>query len=153
MRKIILIISLIFISSASSIYAWTDYAKDIRYIDFDGDLENEIIIESRHGAGTGHCIEDIRVFKDKYPELELIFTIKTLDSHFNSIYAVGKYYDIVSEVEFTEQTPENKGIRDIIVKSKKIYYKDKDNKIVDKEENLGTKIFKWNGESFVESGT
>lgn len=127
-------------------YSWTEY-KNIRYMDMDGDLANEIIIESKHGAGTGHYIEDMRIFKDNYPELELIFSIRTLDEY--SLEPQYRYA-IVSDVEFTEQTPENKGIRDIIVKSKKIYYKDEENKVVDKIENLGTKIFKWNGMDFAE---
>jgi hypothetical protein len=106
-------------------------------------------VESKHGAGTGHYIEDMRIFKDKYPELELIFTVRMLDSYFG--LDASNNYNIVSNVKFTEQTPENKGIRDIIVESRKVYFKDSDNKIIDKEEDLGTKIFKWNGKAFIES--
>lgn len=99
--------------------SWTEYTN-VRYMDFDGDLVDEVIIECRHGAGTGHYIEDVRIFKDAYPELELIFTIRTLDSTFGFSGEEEKYNcDIVSDVKFTEQTPENKGIRDIIVKIKK----------------------------------
>lgn len=127
--------------------SWTEYTN-VRYLDLDGDLVEEIIIESKHGAGTGHYIEDMRIFKDKYPELELIFTIKTLDSYFDSIYGPGKYWDIVSEVEFTEPDLEI-GTRNITVKSKKIYYKD-ENKSVDKEEEIETKVYKWNGTKFEE---
>jgi len=129
-------------------YSWTEYGN-IHYMDFDGDLMDEIVIKAKHGVGSGHYIEDMRIFKDKYPELELIFSIRTLDRYFG--FESPNSYDVVSDVKFTEQTPENKGIRDIIVKSKKIYYKDEENKIVDKEEDLGIKIFKWNGKTFVES--
>ncbi|MFY9402879.1 MAG: hypothetical protein WAQ07_05685 [Candidatus Omnitrophota bacterium] len=125
----------------------TDY-KNIRYLDFDGDLADEIIIESRHGAGLGHYIESMRIYKDSYPQLDLIFSIRTLDSY--SGFKPPNNFDIVSGVKFTEQTPENKGIRDIIVTTKKIYFKDDDNKIIDKEEDLGVKVFKWNGKSYVE---
>jgi hypothetical protein len=116
---------------------------------------NEIIVESRHGAGSGHYIEDMRIFKDKYPELELIFTIRTLDSNFSGGGIVP--FDIISDVTFTEPNLEN-GTRDIIVKSKKIYYKDdtewelrNSDENIDKIKDLGTKIYKWNGEKFVES--
>jgi len=126
--------------------SWTEYTN-VRYLDLDGDFTDEIIIECKHGIGTGHYIEDMRIYKDKYPELELIFHIRILDSYFNSIYNVGEYWDIVSEVEFTEQTPENKGVRDITVKSKKIYYKNID-KTFDKKEELGIKVYKWNGKRF-----
>ena len=129
---------------------WTEY-KNIRYMDLDGDLTEEIIIEAKHGAGSNHYLEDMRVFKDKYPELELIFSIRTLDSTYG--FEPSSHYncDEISEVHFTEPNLEN-GKRDIIVKTKKIYYKDENNKTVDKEEDLGTKIFKWNGQSFVEGG-
>lgn len=147
--KPLLLIILIALLICPSVYAWTAYSN-VRYLDLDGDFEEEIIIESKHGIGTGHYIEDMRIYKDKYPELELIFHIRTLDSYFNSIYNPGKYWDLVSEVEFTEQTPENKGIRGIIVKSKKIYYKDID-KTFDREEDLGTKVYKWNEKKFVKS--
>jgi len=127
--------------------SWTAYTN-VRYLDLDGDFAEEIIIESKHGAGTGHYIEDMRIFKDKYPALELIFTIRTLDSYLDSIYGFGKYWDIVSEVEFTEPDLEV-GTRNITVKSKKICYKD-ENKSVDKEEELETKVYKWNGTKFEE---
>ncbi len=32
-----------------------------------------------------------------------------------------------------------------------IFYKDDENKVIDKEENSVTKTFKWNGEAFIES--
>lgn len=128
--------------------SWTEY-NGIRYLDLDGDLTDEIIIEAKHGAGSNHYIEDMRIFKDKYPELELIFTIRTLDSYFG--LEANNNYNIVSDVKFTEQTPENNGIRDIVVTSKKIYFKDKDNKIVDKEEDLGTKTYKWDTAKFIEN--
>ncbi|MBU4509721.1 hypothetical protein KJ830_01605 [bacterium] len=126
----------------------------VGYIDVNGDFINEIIIEKQYGAGSNHYLEDLRIFKDLEGnrELELIFYIVTLDRTFGFSGEMKQYNcDIVSKVEFTDQTPENNGIRDIIVKSKKIYYKDKNNKIIDKEEGLGTKIFKWNGKTFFES--
>lgn len=131
------------------VYAsWTEY-KNVRYMDLDGDLTDEIIIEAKHGAGSNHYLEDMRIFKDKYPELELIFFIRTLDSTYGFESSLHYNCDEISEVHFTEPNLEN-GERDIIIKTKKIYYKDQNNKIVDKEEDLRTKIFKWNGQSFVE---
>lgn len=150
--KILIIASLVsiliaypFIQAYSS---WTDY-KNVHYMDLDGDLVNEIIIETKHGAGSNHYIEDMRIFKDKYPELELIFTVTTLDSYFG--LEASNNYNIVSDVKFTEQTPENKGIRDIVVTAKKVYFKDKDNKIIDKKEGLRIRTFKWDGTNFVEN--
>lgn len=153
MRKIFtiaILMSVIMSCSLIPAYSWTEYLN-VRYMDFDGDFADEVIIECKHGVGIGHYIEDIRIFKDKDPELELIFTIETLDSHSGYISPNFPAQDVVSDVEFTEPTIENKGIRDIIVKSKKIYYKDEDSKIVDRIEDLGTKTFKWNGKAFVES--
>ncbi len=117
-------------------------------MDIDGDLKDEIIIESQHGAGSNHYIEDIRIFKDDYHKLRLIFSILTLDSYFG--LKPPHNQDTISKVEFTEQTSENKGVRDIIVKSKTIYYKDNENKTIDKEEYLGTKIYRWDGKIFEE---
>ena len=144
-QKTILLVTILFCFVTPAYPSWIEHAKT-QYIDLDGDFIDEIIIESKHGAGTGHCIEDMRIFKDKYPELELIFTIRTLDSYFDSIYGPGKYWDIVSEVEFTEPDLEI-GTRNITVKPKKIYYKD-ENKFVEKEEELETKVYKWNGVKF-----
>ncbi len=145
--RIALIILSIAICFHNTAHAWTEY-KNVRYMDMGGDLAGEIIIESKHGAGSNHYIEDMRIFKDNYPELALIFTIRTLDSYFG--LEVPNNYNIVSDVKFTEQTPENKGVRDVVVTSKKVYFKDKENKVIDKEENLGSKIFEWNGKSYVE---
>jgi hypothetical protein len=121
--------------------------KNIRYMDMDGDLADEIIIEGRHSAGTGHYIEDLRIFRDEYPNLKLVFSVRTLDSYF-----AGKdyNYDIVSEVKFGEQTPANKGARDIIVRSKKVFYKDNEHKVIEREEKLADKAYKWNGTVFEE---
>lgn len=142
---ILLLLITLFLSE--QVFAWTEY-KNIKYLDLDGDLANEIIIESKHGAGSNHYIEDMRIFKDNYPQLELIFSIRSLDSYFG--LEVPNNYNIVSDVRFTEQTPENKGVRDIIVASKRVYFKDEENKVIDKEEDLGAKVFKWNGKSYVE---
>ncbi len=141
--SLLLILILWFVTPAYS--SWTEY-NNIRYLDLDGDLADEIIIESKQGAGSNHYIEDMRIFKDKYPELELIFTVRILDSYFG--LKAPNNYNIVSDVNFTEQTPENKGIRDIIVASKKVYFKDKENKVIDKEEDLGTKVFTMYGGSY-----
>jgi len=125
----------------------------VGYIDVDGDFINEIIIEKQYGAGSNHYLEDLRIFKDPEgsKELELIFYIVTLDRTFGFVGEMKQYNcDIISKVEFTEPTVENKGIKDIVAKSKKIYYKDKNNKIIDKEEDLGSKIFKWDGTKFEE---
>jgi len=143
----ILILLLLFSPAYAS---WTEHTN-VRYMDFDGDLQKEIIIEAKHGAGSNHYIEDLRIFKDTRSELKLIFSIRTLDRTFGFPNEMKQYnFDIVSDVEFTEQDPE-KGTRDIIVKSKKIYYKDAENKVVYKEEDLRTKTYKWNGEKFVEN--
>lgn len=148
MKILITAILVCFVSLVVSIQpclSWTEYSN-IRYMDLDGDLASEIIIEAKYGAGSNHYIEDMRIFKDKNPELELIFTVRTLDSYFG--LDAPNSYNIVSEVKFTEQTPENKGVRDIIVTSKKIYFKDKDNKVIDKEEDLGVKVFAMYGSSY-----
>ncbi|MFH0763485.1 MAG: hypothetical protein V1927_00580 [Candidatus Omnitrophota bacterium] len=129
----------------SPAYAWTEY-KNIRYVDLDGDSADEIVIESKHGAGYGHYIEDVRIFKDAYPALELMFTQRTLDS-----YSVDEYnYDVVSIVEFSEPNQKS-GIRDIMTKTEKKYYKDNEHKVFDRTEDLGTKIFKWDGVKFGEA--
>ena len=138
------LILLLILCSYSPVYSsWTEY-RDIRYIDLDGDFINEIIIESEHGTGSNHYLEDLRIFKDTYPELKLIFHTHALDRTFGFVGDMKQYNcDIVSEIEFTEPNPEN-GTRNIVIKSKKIYYKDEQNKVVDREEDLGSKIYKWN---------
>lgn len=130
--------------------SWMAY-KNIRHMDLDGDFHDEIIVETKHGAGSNHYIEDLRVFKDKYPNLDLVFTVRTLDSNFGFEPSMKQYnFDVVSDVKFTEPNPQN-GRREIIVKSKKVHYKDTENKIIDKQEDLRTKIFQWNGDVFVET--
>ena len=154
------ILILLFIFSTS--YASWEAYKDVEDINTDGDFKvgcididadfiTEIIIKKQYGAGSNHYIEDLRIFKDPEGdrELELIFYIVTLDRTFGFVGEMKQYNcDIVSKVELTEPTVENKGIRDIIVKSKKIYYKDDENKVVDRKEDLGTKVYKWNGIKF-----
>jgi hypothetical protein len=143
----LLILACFVILSPSAAYpSWTEYKK-IRYIDLDGDSADEIIIEARHGAGIGHYIEDMRIFKDKYPKLELVFSIRTLDSYFVDR---NYNYDIVSEVKFSEPAIQNKGARDIIVHSGKVVYKDDEHKLIEREEKAADKIYKWNGVAFVE---
>lgn len=125
--------------------SWSEY-KNIRHMDVNGEVGDEVIIEAKHGAGTGLYVEDMRIFRDDYPKLELIFHIRTLQSYFD----YPKYnFDEIAEVKFTESSPKD-GTRDIIVHSKTIYYKDDKHKVVDKEEDAGVKIFKWNGKKFVE---
>jgi len=135
---------------ASSAYSsWMEYAQ-VSYMDLTGDLNDEIIIKAKHGAGSNHYIEDIRIFQDKYPELDLIFQVSTLDSTFGFKGEMSKYNcNIISTVEFVEPDLK-KGARNIIVKTNKIYYKDDENKVVDREMNLGAKIYKWNGNLFEE---
>ncbi|OGW81959.1 MAG: hypothetical protein A3G33_04215 [Omnitrophica bacterium RIFCSPLOWO2_12_FULL_44_17] len=140
-----LVIPLFFLVCQQFVYAWTEYSN-VRYLDLDGDATNEIIIEAKHGAGTGHYIEDMRIFKDKSPELELIFQTQTVNEYF-----IDKDHSkIVSQVSFTEPDTAN-GLRDIIIESEKIYFTDNENKIIEKEENLGKKVFKWNGEKYIEA--
>ena len=129
--------------------SWTEYS-DVRYMDLDGDSNNEIIIEAKHSVGSNQAIEDIRIFKDDHPELRLIFHVRTLDRQYGPFVEFTPQ-DTVSTVTFTEPQPENYWVRDIIVESKTIYYKDDACQIVDREEELGTKVFKWNGEIFAES--
>ena len=143
-QKTILLVTILFCFVTPAYPSWIEHAKT-QYIDLDGDFIDEIVIKSHHGAGMGHYVEDIRIFKDKYPELELVFRIITLDSYFSPPY--GKPFDTISTVEFTDQDPE-KGTRDIVVKTKKVYYKDEETKTVEKEEDLGIKIFKWTGQVF-----
>jgi len=142
---IILIFSMIVVAPLRMAYPKTEYGN-IRFMDINGDLADEIIMKSKHSAGTGHYIEDMRIFKDKYPGLELIFSVRTLDSYFGFEHT--NNYDVVSEVQFTEANI-NDGTRSIIIKSRKIYYKDGENKVIDKQEDLGTEIFKWDGKSFI----
>lgn len=130
--------------------SWTEYA-DIKYIDLDGDASDEIIIESHHGAGSNHYIEDLRIYKDAYPELKLIFHIRTLDRYFGNFVDFIPQ-DTISEVKFSNQNPKD-GTRDIIVKSKRFYYKDPECKILNKEEDLGHKVYKWNGDVFIGTDT
>ena len=148
--KLALIILIITLCLYGTAHAWTEY-KNIHYMDFDGDFADEIIIEAKHGAGSNHYIEDMRIFKDNYPKLDLIFTVRTLDSTYGFEPSSPYNCDVISSVKFTEPTIQNNGVRDIIVKSKKTSYKDDENKIINKEEILGTKIFKWDGMKFIES--
>lgn len=143
----ILILTTILYCLSPAYATWTDY-KDARYIDLDGDFLHEIVIESKHGAGLGHYVEMMRIFKEneKITELSLIFKIWTLESWFGNLPDKPDS-DTINEVEFTEPNIES-GLRDIIVKSKKLYYKDKDHKIIEKEEDLGTKVYEWDGDSF-----
>ena len=148
MKKLLCIL-IVLLFPAIVFASWKEHT-DVSYLDLDGDLVNEIIIESNHGAGSNHYIEDLRIFKDVYPELKLIFHTRTLDRTFGFDGEKGKYnYDIVSQVKFTEPNAQS-GTRDIVVKSKKTYYKDKEQKVVDREEDLGTRIYKLDNGSFVE---
>jgi hypothetical protein len=146
-KKLIAILAIIVCLSMPAYATWTDY-EDARYLDLDGDFLPEIIIKSHHGAGSGHYVEMLRIFKeaDESADLRCIFMTTTLDS----IFGYGPGNDDISIVEFTEPNIDT-GLRDIIVKSKKIYYKDDKNKVVGREEDLGTKIYKWNGDRYVES--
>ena len=134
---------------SSSAYSWTEY-KNVRYMDLDGDFQNEIIVEAKHGAGTGHYIEDLRIFKDEYPNLRLVFSTRLLDSNFLDLDNDKYNYDIISDVKFTDQNPQD-GRREIIVKKTKVFYKAKGaSRIVVKKEDLGGAIFKWDGKEFRE---
>ena len=136
-------------SSAYSWTAWTEYTQ-VSHMDLTGDQTDEIIIKAKHGAGLGHYIEDVRIFKDNYPNLDLIFQVRTLDSTFGFQGEMSKYNcDIISTVKFGKPDLK-KDTRDIVVKTKKIYYKDDENKVIDREMDLGTKIYKWNGRLFKE---
>jgi hypothetical protein len=162
---LLLSILMVFLASTSAYPSWQGY-KDIEdvtidgdfkvgYIDMNGDFNKEIIIKTQYGAGSNHYLEDLRIFSDphgtKESRLELIFHVVTLDSTYGFHPPSIHNRDIVSEVEFTESLPENNGVRDIIVRLRAVYYKDDENKIVDREEDLGTTVYKWNGEKFVES--
>ena len=50
---IAILFSIILYSPGPLYSAWTEY-KNTSYIDLDGDFVNEIVIESKHGAGSGH---------------------------------------------------------------------------------------------------
>src|SRR5215216_6297043 len=148
----VLILPLLF----SVILVGTAYSSSIeynpaRYLDCTGDLTDEIIIKAKHEAGSNHYIEDIRIFQDKYPHLDLVFEARTLDRTFDFEKEMSKHNcDIVSTVEFAEPDLK-KGTRDIIVKTKEIYYKDDENKVVDRTVPLETKVYKWNGKSYMEN--
>ena len=75
-------------------------------MDLTGGLTDEIIIKAKHGAGSNHYIEDIRIFQDNYPKLDLIFQVRTLDSTFGFNEEMSKYNcDIISTVQFSEPKP------------------------------------------------
>ena len=63
----ILISTLMLCSIIPAYPSWIEYTN-VRYLDLDGDLVEEIIIESRHGVGTGHYIEERRILKIKSTE-------------------------------------------------------------------------------------
>jgi len=153
-RKLIIIIFILLCFCIPVQAFWSTNTNVRSDIDFDGDSIYEIIIETGHGAGSNHYIEDLRIYKDIYPELKLIFNIRTLDKTWGFEGDLVEYNaDIVSKVNFTEANPDT-GYKGIIVESKKIYYKDPDfdHKDIDivREEDLGTKVYKWDGEKFVE---
>jgi hypothetical protein len=126
------------------LFAWSEY-KNTSHMDFDGDQSEELIIETKQGVGLGHYVEDMRIFKDDGSELKLIFEIKTVDEYFID----GNHFKILSDVTFSEPD-KTTGLRTIAIASKKIYFKDDENKVISKEESLGTKIFTWNGKTYLE---
>jgi len=162
---LICLLSIIFYTIQKAYPSWQAY-KDIEamaldgeakvgYIDIDGDFNPEIIIQKQYGAGSGHYIEDLRIFKDPEGEreLKLIFYITTLEKFFGyDIEGIAK--DYVSKVEFSDPDSKN-GLRKIYVKSYIIYYntsewQDDDESNIKEVEDLGNKIYRWNGEKFVE---
>ena len=130
----------------------------VGYIDIDGDFNPEIIIQKGYGAGSGHFVEDLRIFKDPEgeKELKLIFYVTTLEKFFgHDIEGVAK--DYVSKVEFSDPDPKS-GLRDLYVKRHITYYKtsewqDDDESNIKEVEDLGVKTYEWNGEKFVKKGT
>jgi hypothetical protein len=142
----VVLLGLIICLFCSPLYAtWSEY-KSVQYMDFDGDLVDEIIIKTAHGAGSGHYIENVRIFKDDGAEFELIFMETTLDSYFG--YGTHNN-DTVTSIEFSEPNIES-GIRDIVTKTETRYYKDNDHEVFDRKEDLGAKVFRWDGAKFME---
>jgi len=129
-----------------------DCESKVGYIDMDGDFTYEVLMKESISAGSGHYVEIMRLFKrNENRDLYQIFSIRTLDSYFGYDEIEGIPNDDISVIEFTEPDIET-NLRDIIVKSKTVYYKDNKSKIIEKEKNLGTKIYKWDKEieEFVE---
>jgi len=139
----------LFFSPTLALSAWVEYSN-AEYLNLDGESGDEIILTSKHGVGSNHYVEDMRIYKDLYPELKLIFSVKTLDSNYGFASPSPYNYNEVSGVKFSD--PNNKtGARDIIVETRKIYFKDSENKSSDKEEKARKEIFTWNGINFIKN--
>lgn len=148
-KYLILSIALIGVFFCSlSLASWAEFSNVSHDIDFDGDFVNEIIVESKHGAGTGHYIEQMRIYKDEFPEMKLLFSIRTVDKIWGTPKEGPLGSAIISDVEFTEQDGTN-GLRDIIVKTKEVIYKD-DLGTIEKEQNFFEYVFQWDGKVFVD---
>lgn len=123
-----------------------DFESKVGYIDIDGDFTYEVLMKETIPAGSGHYVEMLRLFKrDGNRNLYQIFSIRTLDSYFGYDEVEGIPNDDISVIEFTEPDIET-GLRDIIVKSKTVYYEDSESRIIEKEEDLETKVYKWHEE-------
>ncbi len=137
---------LLLLGIASYCFAWSEY-ENYTYLDFDGDSLDEIIVESRTVVDDNHYREDMRIFKDELPEWKLIFHAQTMDSTFR---IPGKENtEVISEVKFKRPDPEDSRMY-IVVKTRKIYYRDTMNKRPSKLEDVGTKIYMWDGTVFSE---
>ncbi len=139
---ILVLISFLFLVKPS--FAWKDNTG-VRLEDLDGDYVDEVILTSASSGGTGIGHEEMRIFKDKDPTLELIFYIEIVDEYDLQMNHVKKE----AQVTFSEINPKT-GAKDIIVATKEIEY-EKEGMPVNKTTDLGKKRFIWNGKKYVEA--
>lgn len=144
MRRLFVLVSILSLFLIKPVFAWKDN-KDVRFEDLDGDYTSEVILTSMSSGGTGVGHEEMRIFKDKDPNLELIFYIETVYEYDLQMNHVKKE----AQVTFSEINPKT-GAKDIIVSIKEIEY-EKEGKPVNKTTDLGKKRFIWNGKKYVEA--
>ena len=142
MRKIIILFLILLLFPAELSFAWRKQ-KDVRFEDLDGDYVGEIILVSGESGGTGTYREEMRIYKDKNPELELIFQIETLHDYGHQMNRGREE----SQVTFLEDAYKS-GMKDILVTHKHIIYEEKGVSINETIDS-GEQIFVWDGTKYV----
>ena len=143
--RTLLIVTVALFNITNIAYSWDEHL-DISHKELTGDYISEIIIKSKGSGGTGLYYEDIRIYNDEFPELTLIFQIRTLEKVTGT---EASQHNTSSVVTFSEPNSQD-GSLDIIVNTEVMYYKNYDDKVGEKTV-LDAKIFKWNGKKYVES--